>query len=103
MDYKQKVEAFKDSCKMYQSEKIQLESVNDNEILKKYLEEDISFVEKTFSELEDECGLRAKNTVWELFVEERTQVDVAFEMNMSRRQLQYLINKWLHAVFEDTE
>lgn len=103
MDYKQKVEAFKDSCKMYQSEKIQLESVNENEILKKYLEEDISFVEETFSDLEDECGQRAKNTVWELFVEERTQVDVAFEMNMSRRQLQYLINKWLHAVFEDTE
>lgn len=88
---------------MYQSEKIQLESVNENEILKKYLAEDISFVEDTFLALEEECGLQAKNTVWKLFVEERTQIDVAFESGMSRRQLQYLINKWLHAVFEDTE
>ncbi|MDO4413573.1 MAG: hypothetical protein Q4C20_00700 [Erysipelotrichaceae bacterium] len=103
MDFKNKVEAFRNSCKMYRSETEKLGSLDENAILKKYIEDDVSFVEETFSKLEDECGLRAKNTVWELFVEERTQVDVAFEMNMSRRQLQYLINKWLHAVFEDTE
>ena len=37
--------------------------------------------------------------IWALFVENRIQTDVADEFGLTRRQLQYSVDKWLKEVF----
>jgi DNA-directed RNA polymerase specialized sigma subunit len=37
-----------------------------------------------------------------LFVEEKTQVDIAHEFGITRRQVQYSMDKWLHAALDYT-
>lgn len=103
MEYKQKVEAFKDSCRMYENEKASRDQLSDgNEMLAKYLREDIAFTEGTFDRILEECGETARQAVYELFVEEKTQLDVAYSLGISRRKLQYLVTQWLHTVFEES-
>ena len=102
MDFRHKVDAFKDSCKIYESEKEHLASSLENETLKLYMEEDVAFTEDVFSRLEKQCGPVARQTLYELFVLEKTQDNVAFEMHISRHQLQYQVNTWLRAVFGET-
>lgn len=102
MDYKQKVDAFKDSCRLYIHEKAYLASLENDTMLKKFIQDDVSFTESIFDKLEKECGIEARQAVYELFVEEKTQVDVAYGMHISRRKFQYLIGEWLEKVFEET-
>lgn len=103
MEYRQKIEAFKDSCRMYENEKAsQAELSEGNEMLAKYLSDDIAFTEDTFARILEECGETARQAVYELFVEEKTQLDVAYNMGISRRKLQYLVNQWLRTVFEES-
>lgn len=103
MEYRQKVEAFKDSCRMYESEKAaQAELSKGNEMLARFIKDDIAFTEDTFARILEECGEAARQAVYELFVEEKTQLDVAYNMGISRRKLQYMVNQWLHTVFEES-
>lgn len=102
MDFRHKVDAFKDSCKIYESEKEHLAASMEDETLKMYMEEDVAFVEDVFSCLEKKCGRVARQALYELFVLEKTQEDVAFRMHISRRQLQYQVNGWLRTVFGET-
>ena len=102
MDYKQKVDAFKDSCRLYVHEKAYLASLENDTMLKKFIQDDVSFTENIFDKLEKECGEEARKAVYELFVEEKTQVEVAYGMHISRRKFQYLIGEWLEKVFEET-
>lgn len=102
MDYKQKVDAFKDSCRMYLHEKAYLASFDCEPMLKRFIQDDISFTESIFDKLEKECGKEARQAVYELFVEEKTQVEVAYGMHISRRKFQYQIGEWLEKVFEET-
>ena len=102
MDYKQKVDAFKDSCRMYVHEKAYLASLDNDTMLKRFIQDDISFTESIFDKLEKECGETARQAVYELFVEEKTQLDVACNMHVSRRKFQYLIGEWLGKVCEES-
>lgn len=104
MEYKQKVEAFKDSCRMYENEKASQDELSrGNEMLARFIKEDLTFTEETFARILEECGETARQAIYELFVEEKTQLDVAYNMGISRRKLQYLVNQWLHKVFEESE
>ena len=103
MEYKQSIEAFKDSCRMYRNEKELLKNDSEkSEMFIQFLEDDITFTEHIFDRILAECGRTAKQVVYELFVEERTQLEVAYSMGISRRKLQYLMEQWLHTIFGET-
>ena len=88
---------------MYEREKKLVEICDENDQLKKYLGDDISFVDKTFEALEEKCGETAADVFWKLYVKKKRQSAVAQEMNISRRKLQYHMEEWFHAVFDEAE
>lgn len=105
MNYREKAEAFKVLCRTYKREKVlsQETNVQMDDLLKRFVREDVEYVEKTFDKIEQAFGPEAKNILWKLFVDGRIQVDVAYESNISRRQLQYSVDRWIRYIFEDEE
>ena len=109
-DYKEKLTAFKSSCRVYRQEKEMIEDLSSresggafgNEKLLEFMKEDVAFVDKMFDRINEKCGSNARLMIWLLFVEEKTQVDVAYQYGLTRRQLQYSLNNWMHKVL-DTE
>ncbi len=105
MEFKEKVEAFKASCRVYKQERariIELRKKRSDPItfqLLRYTEADTKFVEEKLDEIETICGPNARVMVWYLYVEGRTQQEVADEFKITRRQLQYSLNKWMEKVF----
>lgn len=125
--YKQLAAAFKNSCRVYIKEKERVRKLEEkypalaeadfsqdtfridlteengqgNLELYQFLKDDIRFVEETFQKISDTCGNNAKVLIWALFVENRIQTDVADEFGLTRRQLQYSVDKWLQEVFRN--
>ena len=125
--YKQRADAFKNSCRVYLKEKERIRKLEGkypglaeadfsqdtfridltgehgqgNMELYQFLKDDCSFVEETFEKITETCGNNAKVLIWALFVENRIQTDVADEFGLTRRQLQYSVDKWLHEVFDN--
>ena len=125
--YKQRAEAFKNSCRVYLKEKERIRRLEEkypglaeadfsedifridltgehgqgNMELYQFLKDDSRFVEETFDKITETCGNNAKVLIWALFVENRIQTDVADEFGLTRRQLQYSVDKWLQEVFRD--
>ena len=125
--YKQRADAFKNSCRVYLKEKERIRKLEEkypglaeadfsqdtfridltgeygqgNMELYQFLKDDCSFVEETFEKITETCGNNAKVLLWALFVENRIQTDVADEFGLTRRQLQYSVDKWLQEVFRD--
>lgn len=106
MEYKDKLDAFKSSCRVYKQEKLNLEKLlqEESDPVKaqyiRYVQEDVVFVEGKLDEIEEKCGPNARLMVWELFVENKTQASVAEEYHLTRRQLQYSVNKWMREVLQ---
>ncbi len=125
--FKQFVNAFKSSCRVYLKEKeraamieakfpelkttvfspdaFKIDLSDDygrgNMELYQFLKDDIAFVEETFQKISEKCGSNAKVFIWSLYVENRIQTDVADSYGLTRRQLQYMVDKWLREVYED--
>lgn len=104
-EFKEKLDAFKNSCRVYKHEKEMMEEHMRNagkdfadKKLTGFLEEDIRYVEDMFERIKERCGNNARLMIWLMFVEERTQQDVAQQYGLTRRQLQYSLNKWMHMV-----
>lgn len=68
-----------------------------------YLIEDVKFVESTFLKIRRLCGSCAAVLLWMIYVEEKTQEDVAYQMGMTVRTLQYSADKWLHRALMEEE
>ncbi len=109
-EFKTKVEALKSSCRVYRKEKQSLldmekAGVNTGDFSKNqlyiFIKEDVEYVEETLRLIEQKCGKNARLLIWLLFVEERTQAAVAQEFDITRRQLQYSVNKWLRMIWEE--
>lgn len=110
MEYKDKLDAFKSSCRVYKLEKNKLNMMlkeNGNDAARdqyiRYVKADVEFVEKTFQIIEEKCGPNARVLIWEMFVENKTQSGLAAEYGITRRQLQYSLDKWMHTVLENEE
>ena len=101
MEYRDKIDAFRDSCRVYLKEKETEANLkgDSDELFVRFLKEDIQFVEDTFERIKSECGSDAGTVVWKLFVDDKTQTEVAEEYGISRRQLQYSLYNWLHRIF----
>ncbi|MDO4413572.1 MAG: hypothetical protein Q4C20_00695 [Erysipelotrichaceae bacterium] len=106
-DYKDKVESFRSSARFYLNNKQMYESLTSDPDEKaderqlKYIHDDLVYVEKTLDQIYAQCGSAARLIVYLLYVENRTQDSVAKDYNITRRQLQYSLSKWLRAVFEE--
>ncbi len=109
MNEKNKYEAFKDSCRTYLREKAMLAKMNPNTedpLLKtryRFLKEDVAYTEKMLDKLEEKCGTNARLMVYELLIENRTQTQVAKDYQITRRQVQYSLEKWMDAILKDEE
>jgi DNA-directed RNA polymerase specialized sigma subunit len=66
------------------------------------MQEDVDYVDRILDRIEEKCGTNARLMIFLLFVEERTQVDIAHEFGITRRQVQYSMDKWLHAALDYT-
>ena len=107
MNYKESLEAFRASCRAYRNEKENLvryrnvQGLNPlTEQMVKFMREDVAFVDATLEKIEQTCGTNARLMIFLLFVEERTQVDIAHEFGITRRQVQYSMDKWLHVALD---
>jgi DNA-directed RNA polymerase specialized sigma subunit len=109
MDYKESQEAFRASCRAYRNEKENLVRYKNaqglnalTEQMVKFMQEDVDYVDRILGRIEEKCGTNARLMIFLLFVEERTQVDIAHEFGITRRQVQYSMDKWLHAALDYT-
>ena len=107
MKQREKIEAFKASCRVYQNEKEALESYHStnqgDRFMYELMEDDVNFVEEAFERIEDECGTQAKLLFYLLYVKGEPQIDLAKRFGLTRRQLQQSIYKWQNQVFPDDE
>lgn len=110
--YKEKLNSFRSSCRIYKKElqdiaayqkKTNVRYDDPERYLQKLMKDDVSFVERMFDRLEEKCGSNARVVVWLLYVENNTQENVAKDLGLTRRQLQYAVDKWLHAVLDEPE
>lgn len=107
MNYQDSTDAFYASCQAYIHEKENLKqykNVKDMDFLTKqmvqYIQEDVKYVESTFRALERKCGPEAKDIIYQMFVEGVTQTAVGKKYGLSRRQVQYAMDKWLKQVLK---
>lgn len=101
-DYKDHLFAFKSSCLMYRQEKeirSQTKSIPDDKpILKKtfqMIRSDAAFTETVFTKLTEKYGKKAADLTAEVLINKRTQAEVAKENSMTKRKLEYNMNKWI--------
>lgn len=105
-EYKEKLHTFKNSCRVYKQERTFLENTNtqngqyDKKLIG-FIRENVESVDRTFDLIRELCGSSAALMVWLLYIEEKTQAAVAFQLNISRRQLQYSLSQYMHKVFEE--
>lgn len=105
LKYMNRVDSFKSSAKFYLSNKklykdlLAGKNEPDNEQYLQYIRDDLAYLEKTLDLIKEKCGPGARLIMYLLFVERRTQQDVAKEYNFTRRQLQYAVTKWMREVF----
>lgn len=64
---------------------------------------DVQYVDDILTKIDRMCGHNARILIWALYVDNRIQVDVAEEFGLTRRQLQYSVDKWLHEVLLDDD
>ena len=108
-EYKDRFDAFKSSCRVYKHEKKMLEEADQrkngfgDEQLYRFMKEDTEYVDRMFEKIAEKCGINARLMLWLMFVEENTQADVAYRFGITRRQLQYSMNKWMHQVLAEED
>ncbi len=128
-EFKHKLAVFQNSCHAYPIEKQKLEeleaqypALKEMEFeedrfkidlsddfgsgmmeLYQFLKEDVESVEEAMQDLLSRCGVQAHDVVHALYMDGKTQTQVGEEYGLSRRQIQYLLDKWMKAVFAEEE
>lgn len=105
----EKLEIFQASCQVYPQEKRELEKIGNsskdsdpiNRQMYEYVRQDVSFVEDSLTKIRKKCGTNAELMTWLLYVEGEIQMAVAEICHVSRRQLQYAMNRWTQHYLED--
>ena len=111
-DFKAKLTEFKNSCRVYRREKellqelkvrnpqIEFGTVRDRD-LHRMLTKENAFVERNLARLRETGGEEAVQTITELFMDMKTQAEFCADHKVSRRQLQYSVDKWMREIFKD--
>lgn len=105
-EYKERLHAFRNSCRVYRQEKEILENAQTarkttDPTLIKYMQDDVDQVEYILGLARELFGTSAVLMIWLLMVEEKTQAAAAYQLNITRRQLQYTFSKYMHRIFEE--
>lgn len=111
MNYKEQLEIFHSSCRLYPQGKKKAEDMKNmsreldpnRKQNYAYLCENVQYVEGMMDELCRRCGTNSRVLVWLLFVCGKTQKDVADRSHISRRQLQYSVDHWMRILLEKKE
>lgn len=104
-DLNEKARQFRSSARFYLSNRKMYEAylsdrnAQQDDRMYSYILEDLKFVENSLDEIMEKCGTAARLIVYLLYVENRTQEDVAGIFGITRRQLQYSLIRWLDTVF----
>lgn len=109
MTEREKLEIFQASCLVYPQEKRELEKIENsskdpdpmNRQMYEYVRQDVSYVEDSLARIRKKCGTNAVLMTWVLYVEGETQTAVAEICHVSRRQLQYAMNRWMRLFLEE--
>lgn len=107
--YKDRADIFRSSARLYLSNQKTYKEYQSgrfkqpDERFLSFIKEDMQFVEKTLDEIKEKCGTAARLVVYLLYVENRTQEDVAGDFRITRRQLQHSLNRWMSTVFSDDD
>lgn len=107
--YKDRAGMFRSSARLYLSNKKTYKEYQTGKVKEPddrflgFIKEDMQFVEKTLDEIKEKCGTAARLVVYLLYVENRTQENVAGEFRITRRQLQHSLNRWMNTVFNDDD
>ena len=129
-EYRQRKREFKNSCRIYISEKSHLLSLEkkypflknepateDSAILHvgifsdlneaqriiysyKHVKENTEYVDTVFADIENNCGSDAKSILWKLFVEGNTQENIVNEYGVGKRTIQRWVKQWLEQEFK---
>lgn len=105
-DLSEKARQFRSSARFYLSNrKMYEEHITDrhaqqDDRMYSYILEDLQFVENYLEEIMQKCGPAARLIIYLLYVENRTQEDVAGIFGITRRQLQYSLIRWMNTVFD---
>ena len=129
-EYRQRKREFKNSCRIYISEKSHLLSLEkkypflknepateDSAILHvgifsdlneaqriiysyKHVKENTEYVDSVFTDIEKKCGSDAKSILWKMYVEGSTQEIVAVEYGVGKRTIQRWVKQWLDQEFK---
>lgn len=129
-EYRQRKREFKNSCRIYISEKSHLLSLEkkypflknepateDSAILHvgifsdlneaqriiysyKHVKENTEYVDSVFTDIVKKCGSDAKSILWKLYVEGSTQEIVAVEYGVGKRTIQRWVKQWLDQEFK---
>lgn len=100
-----KAKLFRSSARFYLSNKKMYEDYKAGKLHQQddrfysFILEDLQFVENSLEEILEKCGTAARLIIYMLYVENRTQEDVAGLFGITRRQLQYSLVRWLDTVF----
>ena len=105
-EYKEKLKIFRSSCRVYKQEKAFLDNVDTensqtDQKLISFMKENVESVDRTFTLIRELCGASAALMVWLLYIEEKKQAAVAYQLNISIRQLQHSFSQYMHKVFEE--
>ena len=105
-DLSESVKLFRSSARFYLSNKKMSEEYmsgnqggKDDRLLN-FILEDLRFAEDSFEVIRTKCGPSARLITYLLYVENRKQVDVAEMLGISRRQLQYSLDRWMKTAFD---
>ena len=103
---KERLKEFRHSCHVYKKEKQILENaVNSYDSSEKkliaFFREDVDRVDQVLSYVHDQFGASATLMIRQLFIEEKTQTDVAFQFGITRRQLQYCVDQYLSQILNE--
>lgn len=97
--------AFRFSCQLYKRGKellnendLPAESDYDKKMFIKLMSDDIHFTTGVLSAIRKDYGTEAEEIICCLYVEGKNQNDTAMQYHMTRRQLQWNVNKWLNHV-----
>ena len=103
----ERAKIFRSSARFYLSNKKIYEdhhagrNSQQDERLLTFIREDLTFVERCLDEIAQKCGTAARLIVYLLYVENRTQEDVAGNFGITRRQLQYSLIRWMNTAFAE--
>lgn len=106
-NYRENVRLFRSSARYYLNNKMMIASAYTdkcerfNDLALQYLYDDLLYVENVLDRIYEKCGSAARLIIYLLYVENFTQETVAKDYNLTRRQLQYSLEKWMRAVFEE--